>query len=380
MTKVIGLMSGTSVDGIDAVLVEITGTQTDLKIELLNGFTYPYSTEVRSHILAVAQGASLSLQELAELDEAIAREFAQAAIEINAGYPAAKIIGSHGQTVYHRPATKEKLAYSLQIGRGDMIAKLTGITTISNFRQADIAVGGQGAPLLPCVDVYLFNHPKYSRCIQNIGGISNVTYLPPKTIEKIAQVRGWDTGPGNTLLDLAIAHFTAGEKTYDADGNFARSGNICHELVNKWLEQDYFQKAPPKSTGRELFGQTYLHKCLDEANHYDLKPSDVMATLTELTAASIAYNYRQFLEKLPDQVLLCGGGGRNLYLKERLESLLAPCQVLTTSELGIDADFKEAIAFAVFAYWRDLGMPANLPQVTGAKQKVLLGDVFPAVK
>jgi anhydro-N-acetylmuramic acid kinase len=380
MTKIIGLMSGTSVDGIDAVLVEITGKQTDLKIELLNGKTYPYTEKVRSHILAVAQGASLSLPELAELDDAIAHEFASAALKINEGLPVAQLIGSHGQTVYHRPATKENLAYSLQLGRGAMIAQVTGITTISNFRQADIAVGGQGAPLLPCVDVYLFNHPKYSRCIQNIGGIGNVTYLPPKTIENITQVRGWDTGPGNTLLDLAIAHFTAGEKNYDADGNFARSGHICQELVNKWLEQDYFQKAPPKSTGRELFGQTYLQQCLDDANHYDLKPSDVMATLTELTAASIAYNYRQFLTKLPDQVLLCGGGSRNLYLKERIENLLAPCEVLTTSELGVDADFKEAIAFTVFAYWRDLGIPANLLQVTGAKQKVLLGDVFPAIR
>lgn len=381
MTRVIGLMSGTSVDGVDAALVDIAWTDWDLQVEFVAGETYPYPAQLREQILAVCGGATISMDQLASLDDAITQIFAQAAQNIQIGHAPAQLIGSHGQTIYHRPPRKRRgelftLGYSLQLGRGAALADLTGIPCVSNFRAADIAAGGQGAPLVPKVDAYLLSHPEESRCIQNIGGIGNVTYLPsrlkPNWIEKIL---GWDTGPGNTLLDLAVQHLTNGTKTYDQDGNWAASGEPCYTLVEQWLHQDYFQQPPPKSTGREQFGMQYLHQCLAEAEPHKLTPSDLLATLTELTVASIVHSYRTFLPEMPKRVLLSGGGSRNFYLKHRLQKQLSPVSVLTTDEVGLNADFKEAIAFAILAYWRQLSIPGNLPQVTGADQEVLLGDI-----
>jgi anhydro-N-acetylmuramic acid kinase len=396
-TRVIGLMSGTSVDGIDAALVDIVGTDLDLKVELIAGETYPYPAELREKILAICAGEAMSMAELADIDDAIALVFAQAAQNIQVGYPPATLIGSHGQTVYHRPLgfstsgnivsgnilpspqspvpNKESLGYSLQLGRGALISRLTSITTISNFRVADIAMGGHGAPLVPRVDAYLLSHPHEGRCIQNIGGIGNVAYLPPRHDNWLSQIRGWDTGPGNSLLDLAVEYFTKGAKSYDENGSWAASGTPCDPLVEKWLSQDYFHLPPPKSTGRELFGLTYLHQCLQDCQAYQLSTADVLATITELTAASIVHSYRTFLPRMPERVLLCGGGSRNLYLKNRLELLLGSVAVLTTDEVGLSAAFKEAIAFAVLAYWRQLGIPGNLPAATGADQEVVLGEV-----
>ena len=392
-TRVIGLISGTSVDGIDAALVEISGTELDLKVELLAGVTYPYPAELRERILAVGAGVAISMAELAEIDDAIAFVFAQAAQNIQIAHQPATLIGSHGQTVYHRPPADRRmgkkttphsplptphspLGYSLQLGRGALIAHLTGITTMSNFRAADIAIGGHGAPLVPRVDAYLLSHPQEGRCIQNIGGIGNVAYIPPRHGDWLSKIRAWDTGPGNSLLDLAVEHLSAGAKTYDEDGNWAASGTPCHPLVEQWLNQDYFHLPPPKSTGRELFGVTYMHQCLKDAQAYQLNPADVLATLTELTAASIVHSYRTFLPSMPQRVLLCGGGSRNLYLKQRLQLLLTSIPVSTTDEVGLSADFKEAIAFAVLAYWRNLGIPGNLPTATGAPQEVLLGEIY----
>jgi len=387
VTRVIGLMSGTSVDGIDAALVDIAGTDWDLKVELLAGATYPYPPDLRQQILAVCGGAALSMAELAELDDAIALVFAQAAQNIQIGRAPTELIGSHGQTIYHRPREESRggrgrftqLGYSLQLGRGELIAYLSGIPCVSNFRSDDIAAGGQGAPLVPKVDAYLLSHPQVSRCVQNIGGIGNVAYLPTVGDKSLweQQIRGWDTGPGNTLLDLAVQYLSNGAKTYDQDGRTAATGTPCWMLVEQWLQQDYFQQPPPKSTGREQFGSQYLHQCLAQAETYKLSPSDLLATLTELTVASIIHSYHTFLPQLPEQVLLCGGGSRNLYLKHRIEAQLESVQVLTTDEVGLNADFKEAIAFAVLAYWRELGIPGNLPQVTGASKAVLLGDVHP---
>ncbi len=407
MLRVIGLMSGTSVDGIDAALVDISGEDLDIQIQLIAGATYPYPPKIRERILAVCAGELVSMLEFAELDDAIAIAFAQAALNIQAGQNPATLIGSHGQTVYHRPpcrggvtppiiqsgvspnevtppiiqsgvspnkVTPPNLGYSLQLGRGAMIAHLTGIDTISNFRAADIAAGGQGAPLVPRIDAALLSHPQEARCIQNIGGIGNVTYIPARRDNWLEKIRGWDTGPGNSLLDLAVHHLSNGVKTYDEDGNWARSGSICHELVEQWLKNEYFHMPPPKSTGRELFGVGYLQQCFDDAKAYQLVPADFLATITELTAASIVDNYRNFLPQMPDRVLLCGGGSRNLYLKQRLQVLLQTVPVTTTDEVGLSGDFKEAIAFAVLAYWRHQGTPGNLPGATGASREVLLGS------
>ena len=377
-TRVIGLMSGTSVDGIDTALVEISGRDLDLKVELLAGETYPYPPQLREQILELGAGAAVSMAELATIDDAISRTFAEAAQFIQVGHQAATLIGSHGQTVYHRPRQGAgELGYSFQLGRGSLIANLTGITTVSNFRTADISVSGHGAPLVPRVDAYLLGDSREERCIQNIGGISNVTYLPAVSDNWLSQIRGWDTGPGNSLLDLAVQHFTNGAKTYDENGDWAASGTPCYPLLEKWLSHEYFHLPPPKSTGRELFGVAYLHQCLEDAQGYQFStwPADFLATITELTAVSIVHNYDTFLPRRPHQVLLCGGGSHNIYLKRRLELLLGKVPVSTTDKVGISASFKEAIAFAVLAYWRSIGIPGNLPSVTGASQEVLLGEI-----
>ncbi|MEI6444262.1 MAG: anhydro-N-acetylmuramic acid kinase [Nostocales cyanobacterium ELA583] len=375
-TRVIGLMSGTSVDGIDTALVEISGQEWDLKVELLAGETYPYPPQLREQILEIGAGTAVSIADLAAIDDAIAQSFAQAAQHIQAGHQEATLIGSHGQTVYHRPPHSEgELGYSFQLGRGALIAYLTGITTVSNFRTADIAAHGHGAPLVPKVDAYLLSHSQQERCIQNIGGIGNVTYLPIRSDHWLSQIRGWDTGPGNSLLDLAVQHFTNGAKSYDENGDWAASGTPCYPLVEQWLSHEYFHLPPPKSTGRELFGLAYLHDCLQDAHPYQLNSADFLATITELTAASIVHSYDTFLPRRPHKVLLCGGGSRNIYLKNRLELLLGNVPVSTTDEFGVSAAFKEAIAFAVLAYWRNIGIPGNLPAVTGAYEEMLLGEI-----
>lgn len=384
--RVIGLMSGTSVDGIDAVIVDLQGTVQDLKINVQASATYAYPESLRNKILAVCAGEALSAQDFAALDDQIAQEFAQAALQIQTQIGDQKpmdLIGSHGQTVFHRPPTQHpldllantQLGYSVQLGRGDLIAHLTQIPTVSNFRAEDIALGGQGAPLVPRVDLCLLGHPEKTRCVQNIGGIGNVTYLPAQASSEEfgAGVFGWDTGPGNVLIDLAVQHFSQGQQTYDQDGAWAASGSADLDLLQAWLAHPYFQAAPPKSTGRELFSPAYLHNCLGDAAH--LTPADTIATLTEFTAASIAQSYQSFLPQMPDQVFLCGGGALNHYLQSRLGAWLQPIPILTTTELGVPVDSKEAIAFAVLAYWKYHNLPGNLPSVTGAKREIPLGTL-----
>ncbi len=377
--RVIGLMSGTSVDGIDAALVEIHGSTHDLRVELLSGNTYPYPEDLRQRILAIAAGQPLSMAEFAELDDRIAQAFAQAAIALQAHQPPAELIGSHGQTLFHRPpGTASKatpLGYSLQLGRGAVIAHQTGLPTIHNFRAADIAAGGEGAPLVPPVDAALLTHPTYHRCVQNIGGIGNLTYLPPASLASTHTILGWDTGPGNMLLDLAVQQLSQGEKTYDQDGAWAASGTPCPDLVAEWLRDPFFQQAPPKSTGREYFGRDYLQRCLADANRWDLSPADILATLTDFTAATLVHSYQTFLRRLPDEVLVCGGGSKNHYFMQQLHIHLPMVSVITTDNAGLNADYKEAIAFAVLAYWRHHNIPGNLPAVTGAQYPVLLGEI-----
>ncbi|ALJ69244.1 MULTISPECIES: anhydro-N-acetylmuramic acid kinase [unclassified Synechocystis] len=377
----IGLISGTSVDGIDACLVDISGSGLDLKVDLLRGETYPYPDALRQEILALCAGTPVSPEAIAFLDDSIAKEFAQAAQQIQQSLPPADLIGSHGQTIFHRPPNPEKafsLGYSWQLGRGEAIANLTGITTVSNFRAADIAAGGQGAPLVSKIDVCLLSHQNEHRCVQNLGGIGNVTYLPPRSQtnwqEKIC---GWDTGPANVLVDLAVQKFTQGEKTYDQGGQWAAQGKPRQELVDQWLQEPFFEQYPPKSTGRELFGALYLDNCWIEAQRHGLNETDFLTTLTEFTARSVVTEYQRFLPQLPDRLLLCGGGAHNLYLRERLQYHLGSnTKIQRTDDVGLNSDFKEAIAFAVLAYWRfQEQFPGNVPLVTGASQDCLLGDI-----
>ncbi|MEM9162585.1 MAG: anhydro-N-acetylmuramic acid kinase [Cyanobacteria bacterium P01_F01_bin.4] len=377
--KIIGLMSGTSVDGIDAALVEVSGQGYDIQVELLAATTQAYSEDVRSHILSVCGGQPVSMAQLADLDDAIALAFASTAQTLMVKDKAIDLIASHGQTVYHRPPA-DTLGYSLQLGRGDLIAQQTGLSTVSNFRAADLAHGGQGAPLVPPVDACLLSHPQRHRCIQNIGGIGNVAYLP--AWDKATRstfpdsIKGWDTGPGNALIDWAVAQFTQGVQTYDADGQWAVQGNADYALVEQWLQQPFFQQPPPKSTGRELFGAQYAQHCWQTAQTQQLSQADFIATLTELTAASIAQSYRQFLPQLPDEVLVGGGGSRNRTLLERLRAHLPNIPVSATDDIGLSADYKEAIAFAVLGFWRTHQIPGNLPSATGASRFCLLGDIY----
>lgn len=379
MAITIGLMSGTSMDGIDAVLVDIKGKDLDLTVDLLNSQTFEYSAQLRESIVEVAQGQPKSLDAIAQLDDQIAIAFSEAAIAIQADFPKAEIIGSHGQTVFHRPPASQSLGMSIQLGRGDIIAQHTKIPTVSDFRMADISASGQGAPLVPRIDLCLLSHKTKSRCVQNIGGMGNTTYLP--ALEKQAVlgegVKGWDTGPGNILIDLAVEQFSQGKLSYDKNGQWAATGTICPELLQTWLQDSFFKETPPKSTGREYFGRDYLQHCLFAAGQKGLSEEDILATLTAFTAQSIAQEYRNYLPDFPDEVLVCGGGSRNAFLLSLLSEALGDVSVMATDQVGLNADAKEAIAFAVLAHWHQLNLPGNLPSVTGAKREMVLGRFFP---
>lgn len=376
--RVIGLMSGTSVDGIDVAVVDVSGEGYDLAVHRVAGFTQAYPDDLRQRILALCAGEPLSLAGLADLDEAIAQVFAQAAQHAIDQTGPVDLVASHGQTVFHRPVQGEQLAYSVQLGRGASMARRLGLPTVSNFRQADIEAGGEGAPLVPMVDLGLLSHPQQRRCVQNIGGIGNVTYLPAWDRRQSPQppaTLGWDTGPGNSLIDIAMTTLSEGTLTYDANGAWAAQGTPCPDLITDWLHHPYLHQPPPKSTGRELFGWDYFQRCYAEAQQRGLGPRDIVATLTQFTAATIAQSYRAFLPALPDAILVGGGGSCNPVLMAHLQAEFPEIPVQPTDEAGVPASDKEAMAFAVLGYWRWQQFPGNLPAVTGATSAVLLGEV-----
>jgi anhydro-N-acetylmuramic acid kinase len=383
---VLGLISGTSVDGIDAALVNIDGQGYAVTVNLVDGLTWPYPDDLRQHLLALCAGEAITLDHLATLDDAVAQVFAAAAQALIDRSGPADLIASHGQTVFHRPVGRPawpgqgalRLGYTLQLGRGAVIAQHSGLPTVSNFRQTDIEAGGEGAPLVPIVDLCLLSHPTQHRCVQNLGGIGNVAYLPPWDRQDEAhppKVLGWDTGPGNSLIDIAIHTLSEGDLTYDRDGAWAAQGTPYLPLVETWLEHPYFHQPPPKSTGRELFGWEFFDRCRQEAQAQGLGPMDLVATLTEFTAASVAHAYRTFLPALPNAVLVGGGGSQNPVLMARLQAHLPGILVQPTDAVGLSASYKEAIAFAVLGYWHSQGFPGNLPEVTGAAGPVVLGHL-----
>ena len=382
--KIIGLMSGTSVDGIDAALTEVSGEGYAVEAKLIKGITYPYSDEVRSQILDLCADQPISLSALADLDDAIAQHFIQAIQALETDLSTVDLIGSHGQTLHHRPPSNrsgnKRLGHSLQLGRGDLIAQATRCPTVSNFRIADIALGGEGAPLVPIVDACLLSQSNRDLAVQNIGGIGNVTYLPPwdkkASTNHPKGIKGWDTGPGNALIDWTVADLSDGQKTYDKNGEWAASGTPSQPLIDQWLEHPFFLAPPPKSTGRELFGATYTQQRWHEAQQANLSPADFIATLTDFTAATIELSYRKFLPKIPAEILIGGGGSRNSYLMNRLQQRLPESTVISTDVRELDADYKEAIAFAILAYWRIHNIPGNLPSVTGAARPCLLGELW----
>jgi anhydro-N-acetylmuramic acid kinase len=362
----IGLMSGTSADGIDAALVDFA--QTPPSIIATHYQAYPQT--LRDQIHAISQPGVNEIQRLGELDILLGKAFADAVNQLlkkqslSAG--AIKAIGSHGQTIRHSPNHTSR--FTLQIGDPNTITAETGITTVADFRRKDIALGGQGAPLVPAFHQFILASSTVDRAVVNIGGIANVTLLQPNT----EHVIGFDTGPGNTLLDAWISHHQ--QKTHDTNGDWGKQGKIQTDLLNTLLSDMYFKLPPPKSTGREYFHLNWLRNHLESIKR-PITAEDVQATLTELTAQSILQAIQQQMPR--GEILICGGGARNQYLMERIQTLAQTSfSVNTTQKYGIDPDWVEAVAFAWLAKQTLNHQPGNLPSVTGAKQAAVLGGVY----
>lgn len=377
---IIGLMSGTSLDGIDAVLVEFSGaTEADVEWRVVAFVATPYSPEERERI----HGAILdgSAESLCRLHGELGERFAAAALRVceAAGVDAARVelIGSHGQTVWHIPPRPGARGYTLQLGDPATIAERTGIPVVSDFRARDVAAGGEGAPLVPWQDRVLFSVPGKARVLQNVGGMGNLTWIPPKGAER--PLLAFDTGPGNALIDAAVELATGGRETFDRDGERAARGRVDEALVRRALSHSFFRMAPPKSTGREVFGRPFVEELLrgrrpvDEAGW-----DDVVASLTAVTARSIVDAVREWvLHRGVDEVVISGGGARNPVLVRMVRDGLAPVPVVTGETLGIDPDAKEAIAFAGLAWAFAHGIPGSVPEATGAVGPRILGSLTP---
>ena len=320
--KVLGLMSGTSADGVDAVLAEFSGRPRRPRWRLLSRAAVPYPETLRARLIAVGQGAPLQAAEVLELGEALTLIQAEAARACDPAAMAA-LIGCHGQTLWHRPPAQGQRGSSWQLLQGPLLAALLRRPVVFDFRAADLALGGQGAPLVPATDAALFPARGGWRVLLNLGGIANLTLLPPATgPDRNAAVRGWDCGPANTLLDLAVQRFSNGRLSFDADGAWASRGQANETLIQRWLREAYFQESPPKSTGRELFGAADLERRLAEleaaanASGRVLEPADALASLTALTAAAVAQDLQRGPAVL--ELLVAGGGARNALLMQEL--------------------------------------------------------------
>jgi anhydro-N-acetylmuramic acid kinase len=379
--KVLGMMSGTSGDGIDAAIVEFAGQPPALQWKLLKHVHLPFPAEIQAEIFTCFNPATSGVDRLCALNFALGKVYAQSALQAiaDSGLRPEDIdlIGNHGQSVWHIPSGPQ--ASTLQIGEPAVIAELTGITTISNFRSRDMAAGGQGAPLVSFMDVLLFSHPHIRRVMQNIGGIANSTYLPDATqLAEGVKVLAFDNGPGNMLIDDAIRRITGGQQQYDAGGQLAARGTVNQELLERWIAvEPYFHLPAPKTTGRELFGAQYGAALWEQARQKELSEADTVATVTAFTARTIAASFRTCIPALPEEVIVSGGGAYNPTLLKMLAEEIAPARVGVIDDYGMPSDAKEAVAFAVMAYETWHNRPGNFPSATGARKAVVLGSITP---
>lgn len=354
-------MSGTSLDGIDAVLAEFENNTP----RLVHSLFWPFEQPLREELLSLNKKGANELERMALAANQLSQLYAGAVLELleQSGTSAGQVkaVGCHGQTVRHRP----DLGFTSQLANPALLAELTGIAVVADFRSRDIAAGGQGAPLVPAFHNAVFRHPEQHRVIVNIGGISNLTSLPPA-----GKVLGFDCGPGNLLLDGWIQRYLG--QPYDKDGAWAASGDVISNMLERFLAEPFFALPPPKSTGRDLFSQDWLRHFLTAGS----PPADVQSTLLELTVESVALSIMNYCETA-GEIYVCGGGAHNGELMRRLQRRLAGKKVGRTDELGIDADWVEAFAFAWLARQTLLGLPGNLPDVTGARGPRILGAIYP---
>jgi anhydro-N-acetylmuramic acid kinase len=382
--RVLGMMSGTSADGIDVALVSIFGAPPRLSTKFEAHHHIALPRNLREAILRVANGAATTTAELSQLNFSVGEEFARAAISACKRWrvPLGKIdlIGSHGQTIFHqgRAAARSgarQIASTLQIGEPSIIAELTGATTIADFRPADMAAGGQGAPLVPFVDYLLYRDARRGRVALNIGGIANVTVIPAGA--KPADVFAFDTGPGNMIVDALVERYSRGRQHYDKGSHLALSGDLLPALLAKMLRDPYLKLPPPKTAGREQFGQGFADGIHAWAKRNRARPEDVLCTATVFTSLTIADALGNFV--LPrtsvDQMIVAGGGARNPLMMLQLAAVLPEIEILEAGEFGVVADAKEAFAFAVLAYEAWHGRANNLPSATGAKHATVMGKM-----
>ncbi len=382
---VVGMMSGTSVDGVDAALVEISGTDSEPKVKLLAFENKPYPPQVREKIFSLFTPANATVDKVGYMNFLLGEIYAKSALSVieKAGMKPEEIdvIGSHGQTIWHAPIPESPdgipVAYTVQIGEGSVIAERTGILTVSDFRVADMAAGGQGAPLVPFSEYLLYRREKETILLQNIGGIGNMTVMPAGA--KPRDVFAFDTGPGNMIIDAVISAVTGGEKTYDAGGETAAKGRVCNALLDILKEEPYYRQPLPKTTGREHFGVQYTEKILSWWKENPIPVEDLLATVTDLTAYSIADAYERYV--LPkyraSEIIVGGGGSYNAtllrFMKERFA--LHGVAVRTQEDLGLSSDAKEAVAFALMADCCMRGKANTLPSVTGAEHPAVMGKI-----
>lgn len=377
---VVGLMSGTSLDGVDAALVRIVRSEQDCSVQLRHFVTSPYPKEVREALLRVASGHKVAAGFISHLGILLGRLYSEAVKDVcrAAGAPLDRLdlIGSHGQTIFHQSDPGDfcgrPVASTLQIGEAAVLAEETGVTAVSDFRPADMAAGGTGAPLIPLVDFLLFRDPRRGRVLLNLGGIANLTLLPPAC--GIDQIRAFDSGPGNMVIDALVRRLDADSPGFDAGGRLALSGRPIPALLESLLADPYFRRKPPKSAGREQFGGAFVERMLAAAS---AGAADLVCTAAELTARTVSDAVLNNTETSRnwDRLLVSGGGVHNAYLMQRLQDLLPSLKVGPTDSLGIPADAKEAIGFAVLANETLELSAGNVPSATGARHSAILGKV-----